>query len=157
MMKPSDYPNQILKTLIALYDKGPGRFHPGKAEFWPELTELAKMACITTEEEMKKARAGQINPDELEARVEYPFYELEKRKYLEIISVGNVKVIFPTPSGIDHGHFLMRSWCYRKVWYNYKSHVTNMFFTILAAVIISVLTTTILFRSCSPSMLAGPR
>ena len=130
-MKPRDYPNQILKTLIALYDKGPGRFHPGKAEFWPELTELAKMARITTEEEMKKARAGQKNPDELEARVEYPFYELEKRKYLEIISVGNVKVIFPAPLGIDFGHFLMRPW-YKNMWSWFKEPVKTIIVGVLA-------------------------
>lgn len=160
-MKPSQYPEQMLKTLVREYEIS------GDAELraWGiEGRKLAVKAGIFSDEVIKRGLKGYWYNDEV-GDYSYSLSNVDTRSLIEISaavrymqakgwitlsSAGNGVAensiygrLNLTPDGIDYAHQIMRPW-YRKAWDFFKSDVRTIVVAIITAIIITLLTTWIL-------------
>jgi hypothetical protein len=156
-MKPGQYPEQMLKTLVKEYESSGDA---GVRAWGMEGRKLVVKAGIFSADVIESALKGYqyefdigeyvyiSNVDtrplkEINAAAEY----MQTKGWITLSSTeegmaadgvyGNLK---PTPEGIDHAHQIMRPW-YRKAWDFFKNDVRTIVVAIITAIIITLLTT----------------
>ena len=157
-MKPGQYPEQMLKTLVREYEISGDA---GVRAWGMEGQKLAVKAGIFSAKIIERALKGyrydfQVgdysyslsNPDiqsliEINAAARH----MQAKGWITLLSAeegvvedgvyGRLKA---TPEGIDYGHQIMRPW-YRKAWDFFKSDVRTIVVAIITAIIITLLTT----------------
>ena len=160
-MKPRQYPEQMLKTLVGEYESSGG----ADVRAWGmEGRKLVVEAGIFSAEVMERALKGYkydelvgdyvytvSNPDtrfakELNAAARY----MKDKGWISILSAEEGRVedgvysrLKPIPKGIDYAHQIMRPW-YRKAWDFFKSDIRTIVVAIITAIIITILTTLVL-------------
>jgi hypothetical protein len=159
-MKPVQYPEQMLKTLVKEYEIS------GAAEVraWGiEGRELAVKAGIFSAEVIESALKGyryelefsdyvyslSVNTQplmEINAAVRY----MKTKGWITLLSreepaveEGVYSSLKPTPEGIDYAHKIMRTW-YRQAWDFFRSDVRTIVVAVITAIIITLLTTLVL-------------
>ncbi len=153
-MKPSEYPERMLKALVVSFDQYPGELSEPGLGF--NARGLAASAGIISREEAPVFRDhwergdstfefhGVVASDILAA-----VDNLEQRKMMRIVWRGTAWesecALLPTiPKGLEYGRFLNRSWFYRELWYPIKSNIKTVVIAVITAIIITILTTLIL-------------
>lgn len=159
-MKPGQYPEQMLKTLVKEYESS------GDAEVraWGiEGRKLAVKAGIFSAKVVESALKGyryefdigdysySSSVDtrslmEINAAVRY----MQAKGWVTllpreegVVEDGVYGSLKPTPSGIDYAHQIMCPW-YRKAWDFFKSDIRTIVVAIITAIIITLLTTLVL-------------
>ena len=132
-LKPSEYPDQILKALLNAYDD------PDNAKAREEgigFLEILQLAGMT-----KEYAAYDISTQEI---YEY-LRQLSASGYIYESSRANGQPLYkPTPKGLDYGRFLNRSWFYRKCVHPIKGDIRTVVFALITAIIVTIVITVIL-------------
>jgi len=148
-MKPSEYPELMLKALVSKWDKHPGELSEPGLGF--DIWDLAIKACIISDEEVSILREHWVGGDsnfEIHGIVVGDIFAavdlMKQRGWIQTIKTEldgkSIYAYKPTIVGLEHGRFLNRSCFYRKCWYPIKGAV----WTIVIAIITTILTTLVL-------------
>lgn len=159
-MKPGQYPEQMLKTLVKEYEGS----EDAKVRAWGmEGQKLAIKAGIFSAEVIESALKGYHYEFDV---ADYSYSSsVDTRPLMEInAAVRNMKVrgwitllsteegvaedgvygsLKPTPEGMAYAHQIMRPW-YHKAWDFFKSDIRTIVVAIITAIIITLLTTLVL-------------
>ena len=159
-MKPGQYPEQMLKTLVKEYESS----EDAEVRAWGmEGRKLAVKAGIFSAEVIESALKGyryelefsdyvyslSVNTQplmEINAAVKY----MRAKGWITLLSQeepaveeGVYSSLKPTPEGIDYAHKIMRPW-YRKAWNFFKSDVRTIVVAVITTIIITLLATWVL-------------
>ena len=160
-MKPRQYPEQMLKTLVRKYEISAD----AEVRAWGmKGRELAVEAGIFSAEAMERCLKGYEydyivcdyaysvnNPDvELAKEINGAAEYMKDKGWISISSAGEnmgeegvYSWLKPTPTGIDYAHELMRPW-YRKVWDLLKGDIRTIVVAIITATIVTLLANLVL-------------
>lgn len=126
-LKPSEYPNRMLKALVKAYDDKRNRKAREEGLSFLDILRLAGM-------EVLYARYRISTEEGYDA-----LGQLKKSNYIYESGSRDGPLYKPKPEGLLKGRFLNRSCLYRKVYHPIKGDVRTVVVTVITAVIISLL------------------
>jgi hypothetical protein len=148
-MKPSEYPELMLKALVSKWDKHPGELSEPSLGF--DIWGLAVEAGMISRNDIDTFREHWLGGDstfEMHGVVVGDIFAavdvMRQRGWIQTIKTEfDGKPVYaykPTIAGSEHGLFLNRSYFYRKCWYPLKGDVRAIVVSVITSLIITVAT-----------------